>query len=107
MSELNDETKTIPEEWLNEPDIAEAVKLSEQWTYTHSELLAYDKHWDVVSTEKTLISGAYEEGMQAGKRGGKTGRKNAHRPKTIIIRNEKSRSCVNHRPIATGFGSFA
>lgn len=66
MSELNGETQTIPQEWLSEPDIAEAVQLSQQSAFTPSELLAYDKYWDAVSIEKTLLSGAYEEGRQAG-----------------------------------------
>jgi predicted transposase/invertase (TIGR01784 family) len=66
MSELDEETQTIPEEWLSEPDIAEAVQLSQQSAFTPSELLAYDKYWDAVSTEKTLLSGAYDDGVQAG-----------------------------------------
>ncbi len=66
MSELNDETQTIPEEWLNEPEIAEAVQLSQQSAYTKLELLAYDKYWDAVSTEKTLLSGTFQEGVQQG-----------------------------------------
>ncbi|HVV69533.1 MAG TPA: Rpn family recombination-promoting nuclease/putative transposase [Gammaproteobacteria bacterium] len=66
ISELDTKTRDIPEEWLRVPEIKKAVSLAEEAGYTSSELEAYDKYWDAVSTEKTLISGFYESGLQKG-----------------------------------------
>jgi predicted transposase/invertase (TIGR01784 family) len=67
MSELDATTRVIPEAWLNVPEIREAVDLSEEAAYTEGELVAYDKYWDAVSVEKTLLSGARKEGRQEGR----------------------------------------
>ncbi|MCX7116632.1 MAG: hypothetical protein NTW94_01735 [Legionellales bacterium] len=40
----------------------EAVSITEQSAYSPTELDAYDRFWDAVSTEKTLKAGAYAEG---------------------------------------------
>lgn len=41
----------------------EEVKVS---AFTDAELRAYDKFWDVISSEKTLLDGSYyDDGMQA------------------------------------------
>ncbi len=66
MSELNNKTKEIPAEWLSVPEISEAIQLSEEAGYSPGELDAYDRYWDAVSTEKTLIRGKFEEGRQEG-----------------------------------------
>ena len=71
MSELNDDTDTIPPEWLTEPDIVEALHLSEQSAYSREELGAYESYWDAVSVEKTLRTGFYREGMEAGMQAGR------------------------------------
>lgn len=44
MSELNDQTKTIPQEWLSVPEIKKAVSLAEEAAYTPGELEAYEKY---------------------------------------------------------------
>ncbi len=45
----------------------EAVSITEQSAYSPTELDAYDRFWDAVSTEKTLKAGAYAEGKAEGK----------------------------------------
>ena len=66
MSELNDKINQVPAEWMDVPEIKQAVDLAEEAAYTPAELAAYDKYWDAVSTEKTLLSGAREEGREEG-----------------------------------------
>ncbi len=56
----------MPEEWLSVPEIKEAVALSETAAYTPGELLTYDKYWDAISIEKTLINGFYRQGKTEG-----------------------------------------
>ena len=37
--------------------------MSEEATDTQAKLEAYNSYWDAISTEKTLLSGRYQEGM--------------------------------------------
>jgi hypothetical protein len=48
---------------LREPEIAEALGLAREAAFTEAELEAYDKYWDMVSTERTLMRGKLEEGI--------------------------------------------
>jgi predicted transposase/invertase (TIGR01784 family) len=66
MSELNEKTKHIPTEWLDIPEIKEASDLAEEAAYTPSELEAYNKYWDALSIEKTLVGDARREGEAKG-----------------------------------------
>lgn len=66
LAEVNEKNRTVDPTLLQVPEIKEAVLLSEESAYTPAELAAYDKYWDAISTEKTLISGHYKEGLQQG-----------------------------------------
>jgi predicted transposase/invertase (TIGR01784 family) len=67
LSELNETTKKVPEEFLAIPEIREACALSEEAGYTKGELEGYNKYWDTISTAKTLAQGNLEEGVAKGK----------------------------------------
>ncbi len=69
MSEINEKTQTVSEEWLEAPEIKEALSLAEEAGYTPEQLETYDRYWDAVSTERTLITGFYESGLKEGERG--------------------------------------
>lgn len=71
MSEVNEKNRTIDPELLEYPEIKEAILLSEESAYTPAELEIYDKYWDSVSTEKTLIEGFYRKGREEGREEGK------------------------------------
>jgi predicted transposase/invertase (TIGR01784 family) len=58
--------QTIDPQLLQVPEIKQAVELCEESRYTPGELAAYDKYWDSVSREKTLIKGYYEQGLEQG-----------------------------------------
>lgn len=60
------------EELLAIPEIKEAVSLVEESAYNPSELQAYESYWGTVSTEKTLLTGRYQEGLKAGEQKGRT-----------------------------------
>lgn len=47
------------------------MSLAEEAGYTPEQLEAYDKYWDAVSTEKTLITGFYESGLKVGREKGR------------------------------------
>ena len=64
---LNEKTTEIPDELLSTPEIKAAVDLLESSAYTPAELDYYDKYWDAVSCEKTLMSERFEQGIEQGK----------------------------------------
>ena len=85
LSELNEKTKQVPAEWLSVPEIRQAVELTEESAYSASEMEAYDKYWDIVSTEKTLLHDKFEEGLEQGiKQGVAQGRLDT---KQVVARN--------------------
>jgi predicted transposase/invertase (TIGR01784 family) len=63
---LNEKTEEIPADLLEMPEIKEAIHLLEASAYSAAELEYYDKYWDSVSCEKTLISERFTEGVQQG-----------------------------------------
>ena len=63
LTEINDKTKVVPAELLENPEISKALDEVKISAFTESELRAYDKFWDVVSSEKTLLSGSYHDGV--------------------------------------------
>ncbi len=66
LSEVDEQTRHLPEELLSVQEIEQAANLLEESAFSPSELSYYDSYWDAVSTEKTLISGKMMEGMEKG-----------------------------------------
>ena len=70
LTEINSNTKEIPTDLLNDPEIGKAVEELEISGFTDAELRAYDKFWDSVSVERTLIDDSYQKGKEKGKEEG-------------------------------------
>ena len=66
LTEINTNTKDIPADLLNDPEIGKAVEDLEVSGFTDAELRAYDKFWDSVSVERTLLDDRYQKGMEEG-----------------------------------------
>ena len=66
LTEINSNTKEIPADLLNDPEIGKAVEELEISGFTDAELRAYDKFWDSVSVERTLMDDRYQKGMEKG-----------------------------------------
>ena len=71
LTEINSNTKEIPADLLNDPEIGKAVEELEISGFTDAELWAYDKFWDSVSVERTLIDDSYQKGKEEGQEEGK------------------------------------
>ena len=82
LTEINDKTKEVPEELLENPEISKALEEVKISAFTPDELRAYDKFWDRVSSEKTLMEGSYKDGV---KEGIKEGIKEGEKQKAIQI----------------------
>ena len=67
LTEINSNTKDIPSDLLNDPEIGKAVEELEISGFSDAELRAYDKFWDSVSVERTLIDDSYQKGKEEGR----------------------------------------
>ena len=65
LTEINDKTKEAPAELLENPEINKALEEVKISAFNDAELRAYDKFWDMVSRERTLLHGSYDDGMKA------------------------------------------
>ena len=66
LTEINSNTKDIPSDLLNDPEIGKAVEELEISGFSDAELRAYDKFWDSVSVERTLLDDSYQKGKKEG-----------------------------------------
>ncbi len=66
LTEINDATENLPADLLDSPELKEAIECLKESAFTLSQLEAYDKYWDSVSTERTLLVDSFEKGEQAG-----------------------------------------
>lgn len=66
LTEIKDGVENVPAELRENPEISKALDELEESSYSQAELAAYDKFWDIVSTEKTLIKGKTQEAMEKG-----------------------------------------
>ena len=57
-----------PLDLLDEPEIGQAIKELEVFDFTEVELRVYDKFWDSVSVERTLLDDSYQKGRAEGMR---------------------------------------
>ena len=66
LSEIKNATETISPELFEVQEIREAIELLQESAYSQSELLTYDKYWDSISVERTLLSDSFVEGKTEG-----------------------------------------
>ena len=67
LSEIKNATETISPDLFEVQEIREAIELLQESEYTKSEMAVYDKYWDSISVERTLLSDSYVEGKAEGK----------------------------------------
>ena len=66
LTEIKDGTRNVPKDLQEDPSIHKALGELEESAYSEAELQAYDKFWDCVSTEVTLINGKTREATEKG-----------------------------------------
>ncbi|MDR0938250.1 MAG: Rpn family recombination-promoting nuclease/putative transposase [Mediterranea sp.] len=64
LTEIDERTREVPRDLLDNPDINKAVTVIEEAAFTDAQLLGYEKFWDIISVERTLIS-SYERRGEA------------------------------------------
>ena len=62
LTEIDENTREVAPELSADKNIKEALELVEHSVFTDEELEQYDKFWDIIRTENTLISSAEKKG---------------------------------------------
>jgi flagellar biosynthesis/type III secretory pathway protein FliH len=71
LTEIEDQTETPPADLLENAELREAIEVLRESAFTVQELETYDRYWDQVRTERTLIGDTYASGKQTGIEEGK------------------------------------
>lgn len=66
LTEIENETYSVPKDLFKYPLIKKAVSIIEESAYTEGQLLAIDKFWDIISTQRTLLDSARRKGEAEG-----------------------------------------
>jgi predicted transposase/invertase (TIGR01784 family) len=66
LKEIKNRSTMIPQEFLEVPEIAEAVEALRETSYTEQELQQYERYWDVLRTQQTFINDALNRGRTEG-----------------------------------------
>jgi predicted transposase/invertase (TIGR01784 family) len=66
LTEINEQTREVPEELLANPELKKAVNALEESAFTDAQLAGYEKFWDIISVEKTLYGSAIRKGRKEG-----------------------------------------
>lgn len=67
LTEINEKTREVPQELLDSPEIKKAVTVLEESAFTPAQLLGYEKFWDIISVERTLMSSSERKGIEKGR----------------------------------------
>ena len=55
LTEIDEKTRTAPQELLDNPEVSKALEIVEESAYSDAELAAYDGYWDAVRVEATIM----------------------------------------------------
>lgn len=64
LTEVDEKTKKIPDELMEDPAVRKAVEVVEESAYTEAQLLGYEMFWDDVRVEKAIYYGSHEAGLR-------------------------------------------
>jgi predicted transposase/invertase (TIGR01784 family) len=70
LTEINDMSENPPEDLMANPEVREAIECLQESAFSLAQLEVYDRYWDSISTERTLISDFHEAGLKAGLKSG-------------------------------------
>ena len=74
LTEISEQTRNAPQELLDNPEVSKALTEVEESAFTDAELEGYDKFWDTIRVECTLVNSAlrrYKEGWAKGEAEGR------------------------------------
>jgi hypothetical protein len=66
LKEVEEDMRVVPDELKENEYIRQALDMCEEGAFTEAELAAYDRYWDAIRVENTLISVSRKEGKAEG-----------------------------------------
>lgn len=66
LTEIDEKTREVPEELLDNPEINKAVTVLQESAFTPEQLAGYEKFWDMLRVEQALFDNAEEKGLKRG-----------------------------------------
>ena len=88
LKETGENMKSLPEEMQENEYICRAAELCEEGNFTPEELAAYEKYWDIISTEKTLWESAQRKGEAIGEAKARTEEKAIAKQEKVAVIEE-------------------
>jgi len=67
LTEINEQSEKISDEFMQYPEIEQAIKFVHEASLSKEEKLLYDKNWDRISSEKTILTQTKAEGKAEGR----------------------------------------
>ncbi len=67
LTEINEQSDNIDADLLSNPEIKQAVNFVHEASLSKEEKALYDKNWDRISSEKTILNETFSEGKIEGK----------------------------------------
>ena len=61
LTEIDEKTRTVPQELLENAEVSEALEIVEESAYSDAEMAAYEGYWDAVRREATFVGELAEE----------------------------------------------
>ena len=71
LTEVGEKSTEVSTDLLAQQEVREAVEYVKESGFSEGELAAYDKYWDGVSVERTLLADAIAEGEAKGRAEGR------------------------------------
>ncbi len=71
LTEINEQSEKISDEFMEYPEIQQAIKFVHEASLTKEEKLLYDKNWDRISSEKTILNQVRHESELKGRAEGR------------------------------------
>jgi predicted transposase/invertase (TIGR01784 family) len=66
LNEVKEHLLVVPDELKENEDIRRALDMCEEGAFTEAELAAYDKYWDIIRTENSMLAVSRIEGKAEG-----------------------------------------
>jgi predicted transposase/invertase (TIGR01784 family) len=67
LTEINEQAEKISDELTANPEIQQAISFVHEASLSKEEKALYDKNWDRISSEKTILNEVHEEGRVEGR----------------------------------------
>lgn len=71
LTEIGEKTRVVDDDMLSNSEIKQAIDVLEESSYTEAQLEGYDRFWDAVSVERTLVAEGEKKGRAEGREEGR------------------------------------